>query len=192
MKKTHRLLIFLLGLTVTPVFAQTTLFKVANENDSVTSATAITYDFGALSGTTTSSPSLICSATTRNCMAPAVTTTIAVTNLSVTNGAVAKTDPAVGLPKSLYVVATNVVQIGTVKSSATGAVTSWSVPALTVAAPPATTIPSLTLTITGPTITTPITLKLGGTLGWCTFISSNDSTNYGIAVTGCLQPPPAK
>ena len=192
MKTNPRFLMFLLALAAAPAFAQTTLTQVANENDSITSAAAITYDFGALSGTTTSSPAIVCSATTRNCLAPSVATTGAVSNLSVVNGTVARTDPAVGVPKMLYIVSTSVVQTGSTKSSSTGVVTAWSVPALAVAAPPAATIPTLTLTITGATITTPITLKLGGTLGWCTFVSANDSGNYGIALSGCLTPPPAK
>jgi hypothetical protein len=192
MKTNSRFLVFLLALAATPAFAQTTLVQVASENDSVTSGAAITYDFGALSGTTTSSPAIVCSATTHNCLAPSVTTTMAVSNMPVINGIVSKTDPAVGVAKALYVAATSVVQTGSTKSGSTGVVTAWSVPALAAVVPTAAAVPALVLTITGATITTPITLKLGGTLGWCTFVSANDSGNYGISLSGCLTPPPSK
>jgi hypothetical protein len=191
MKTNHRFLVFLLALAAAPAFAQTTLVQVAKENDSITSAAGITYQFGALTGTTTSSPAVVCSATTRNCLAPAVTTP-AVSNLPVINGTVSKIDPAVGLPKMLYIVETTVAQVGSTRSGSTGVVAAWNVPPLAVVTPPAATIPALVLTITGPTITTPITLKLGGPLGWCTFVSANDSGNYGISLSGCLTPPPAK
>jgi hypothetical protein len=99
-------------------------------------------------------------------------------------------------PKGVDVEETSVAYTVTLtdKSVTPAKVTALVVPALAGSAPPVVpaTIPSLVLTISGPTILTPITLKLGGTLGWCTFISANDSGNYGIALSGCLMPPPSK
>jgi hypothetical protein len=193
MKMNLKPLIFPLVLALSPLFAQTgtgqtpaaqTFVTIANEGDTVTFTTAGLYSFGALSGTTTVAPKIVCSATTRDCFKNG---TVVAGGTIIFNSNFQ--DPAPGVTKILQVVQVATAQSGTVKSAATGIVAPWSVPALSVPAP---TIPALTLTLTGPTIATPIILKLGGTLGWCTFISANDSGNYGIALSGCLMPPPSK
>jgi hypothetical protein len=188
MKTNHRFLVFLLALVTTAsAFGQTATFStVANEKDTVTFTTAANYSFGSLTGTTIAG--VVCSAATRNCFAPTGAAK-AGASLVAANGTADATDPSNGVAKILQVLQTSVVQTGTVRSNATGAVTNWSVPALTVTVAA---IPALTLTITGATITTPITLKLGGPLGWCSFVNANDSGNYGITLSGCLTPPPAR
>lgn len=75
-------------------------FKVANENDTVTTATTLTYSFGAASGTTNAG--VVCSATTRNCFAPSKQL-LAGSSLPVISGVASVSDPAPGLLKELDV-----------------------------------------------------------------------------------------
>lgn len=169
-------LIFILALSLnSAICLSQTWFKVANENDTLVTTTAVTYRFGIATGTTNAGK--VCP-----CWGPTVTTSGPIT-IPVVNGIADKTDangdPAPGLAKELDIAETSLMQTVTVNGKAV------QVPALP---PPVIPLPQFTVTITAPTMNAPYVSSppvLNGCITW----GAQDKNGYQINGMACVNPP---